>query len=335
MNNNKYSVFLIFVLLLYFSFSCDAPRENPFDPSAENYKGKVKTTVTVNRLFVPNSGINNVRITSDELHLSDLTNSFGQVIWHHDFLDSIKIFVEKEGFFSDTVTYSLQADQNELTIFLNAKPQLLESNFISLYSPTTLINIELKVKIFDEDGINDFTTVYLKQKDFNFVDTLIVEAQNDDFTKTYRSFFNKNEMSNELGDQAVPEIDFQLFVKNSTGDYLIFQPISVRRVIVENLVLSTPFYNQRVTGSIQFSWDKIQANYNHHYKIFLYQLVAIGFVNLVGEFSPIQSTESSFILSDPDILNMLSSGEYLWQLWVQDQLGNICKSNSIGFIYTR
>ena len=331
----KKNISFFFISFLGLIFSCNAPRENPFDPAASNYKGKIKTTIAVNRLFSRNEGISNVRVTSDELRLSELTNSAGQVIWHHDFIDSIKILIEKDGFFSDTLTFSLRTEQNDLSVFLNAKPQLLESNFISLYSPSTLTNLELRVKIFDEDGVNDFTTVYLKQENYNFVDTLLIDEQIDEFTKNYRTFFSKNKLSPELGDQSIPEMDFQIYVQNSNGDFLIFQPFSVRRVIKKNLVLNTPIFNQRISGNIEFSWEKINENYSHHYKVFLYQFIAVGFINLVGEFSPISSDDSSFILSDLDILNNLSSGEYIWQLWVQDQVGNICKSNSTPFFYTK
>lgn len=320
---------LLLFLMLGIVFSCDAPRENPFDPAARNYAQKIHTTIKVNRLFFLNKTVAGALVRCDKLKLVDQTDSRGMLYWQHDPVDSLELITEKEGFFTDTSSFVISQSQNKLMVYLNAKPQLVRSQFISLHNPN-FTSIETDVSVSDPDGGNDYTTVRIKLMHGNFEKMLPLTEQVDENTRRYNLNFSIANLPGAVAPAQVPELDFQLIVRNINGDSLIFQPFSVRRVILENIEPLQPSENY-IKGDIRFTWNKINVSYEHQYYVKLIRFH--GNIGEIGRFGPITSDQDSFVLNDATVLKDLTSGLYLWILQVEDRFGNIGESAALNFHY--
>ncbi len=317
----------LLILLILLSFlSCDAPRENPFDPQSPNYfkeePDRVLSKIVVKHLYPPFNPISNVQIIEPNLQLFGVTNAKGEITFEHLPADSLTLIAMAERYFPDTLTFAKTAN-NEYEIFLNAKPQIeefqLKSFYNNIYPELSITSLYFSAIVNDLDGPFDIS-VTLHNPEFYF-DTVLVRDINN--SNLFTIEFNLQDISKDLTPQEVPELNFNIIVKNMNNDSIITDFYSIKRVIAVNLKQLSPTTSQVVRDSVVFKWVDPELPYGYSINIVLLTLPTFKEIVYKG----IPKGETSFVLKN------LSPGQYNWKLQVEDKLGNICQSNYINFYY--
>ncbi len=316
------TAFSIFLLLLSF---CDAPRENPFDPKASNYTNNphVTSTITVQHLYPPFKPIANAQIIVKNLGLFLITNQNGKVTFEHPPVDTLKVLVTANGYFPEEIPLDETANAVH-TIYLNAMPEISGVHFVSNYNnfeqtPSTT-SLSIQAHIYDPDSPLDLKAVYLFNSDYHFSIDLTRDPNNDEL---FGSDFYVSQISSELTNAELPELNFFLIVKNLNGDSLINGPYTIRRVIEAELKLLHPADGETVQDSVVFQWINPELSFDYVFNI---------------EILKFPSFESTYYRGIPGDANQftvknLAKGRYSWRLEIEDKLGNLCQSYYINFYY--
>lgn len=326
---NRYSILAkgIILLALWLVVSCDAPRQNPFDPKASNYSDNQQQWVTseihVKHLFPPFYPIANVNIMIENLNLFFTTNTQGLVRFDHPPVDSFVVLTDAQDYFNRRFVLTA-VPSHKYTIYLNAKPQVEQVQFISTYTnfeqSNSTTNLSFNATIQDLDGPMDVSKVVLKNDDYHFALELSRDANDNQY---FSSDFAVSQISGDLTNAQLPELNFYLVVQNLNGDSLTTGTYSIRRVIETELQLLNPAEGQTVRDSVVFKWVNPELPYDYVYNIQLYQYPTfkqLYYRNIPGD-------QNQFVVKN------LSKGQYSWSLQVQDKLGNVCQSYYISFYY--
>lgn len=323
------SIFKIF----FFSaliISCDAPRENPFDPASPNYKtednNKASTQLFVHSLNPPYLGIPNVQVGEKFTPFFGITDANGKVEWEHDKKDSLFFILNADGYFSDSILFTGNGMSNNLETALNAKPELLDIKFNSIHQNLDgtfqATYISISTKVMDNDGVEDIQSLVLREINKSFSDTLVLT---DPLIQKFETDANITTIDQNLEPSQLPELNFILVVKNQNGDSVVSNPLYIKRVIEENIVLTAPDNNSTHQDSVLFEWESVYLNFPFTYNIMMQRLQdSAKFL-----YSDIPSTQNNYVVKN------LSSGTYFWQIQVVDVLGNICQSIFMSFKYVR
>ena len=312
----KNTFFLFIFLLIY---ACDAPRGNPFDPNADNYKNKEHTVIQVNNLYPPYHGLGNILVLEPNLQFSARTAEDGTIIWQHEELDSVHLFASGQGYFDNDSLFTNIGKTSVLNLYINAKPYLQDTRFFSRYFSGKSY-LEFQSRVIDPDMIADLKEVILFCPEYSFKDTLALKEVGGDYFSTW---FSLSEIDSNLSAGMVPELVFSLLVQNINGDSLWFEPFSIVRVIEHQVRPLTPASNDTVKGKIVFSWEEVTLDYPFTYSILLYQLPNFG---LIKSYDNIPSDSTRFIT------DALQNGRYMWVLELRDSADNISQSDGIIFV---
>ncbi len=314
----------VFISLLMLS-SCDAPRENPFDPKAGNYTNNphVVSQISVQHLYPPFKPIANAQIILKNLGLFLITDQNGKVTFEHTPVDTLQATITATGYFPREVTLD-EAINHTHTIYLNAKPQITTPRFISNYNnfeqtPSTT-SLSFQAHIYDPDSPLDLKAYYLFNSDYHFSIDLNRDANDDEF---FARDFYVSQISPELTNAELPELNFFLVVKNLNGDSLISGPYTIRRVIEVELNLLHPADGETVQDSVVFQWINPELSFDYVFNI---------------EILKFPTFESTYYRGIPGETNQftvknLAKGRYSWRLEIEDKLGNLCQSYYINFYY--
>ncbi len=316
---------LLFVVLI--TISCDAPRQNPFDPKASNYSDNQPELITskiyVKHLFPPFNPIAHANIIIPDLHLFLTTDAQGLITFEHLPVDSFLILTDVEGYFNRQITFKTLPN-NEYTIYLNARPQVEQVQFISTYTnfeqSNSTTNLSFSATIQDPDGPMDVNRVMLKNDSYHFALELKRDANDNSY---FSADFAVHDIAKDLSNAQLPELNFYLVVQNLNNDSVTVGSYTIRRVIETELQLLSPAEGQTVRDSVVFKWVNPELPYDYVYNIQLYKSPSfkqIFYRDIAGD-------KSQFVVKN------LSKGQYIWSLQVQDKLGNVCQSYFISFYY--
>jgi hypothetical protein len=334
LNLNIFFLLLLSLILMAF-LSCEAPRQNPFDPEAENYQEPViPETIVVRihvvRLYPPNEGIENVRVSLENLDLFKRTDATGLVSWQLEPVDSLEITVNATGYFQDTLSFATNSEDIDTTIKINARPVIDQDKFTSIYTNSgdsdDITRLFIQARITDPDGPTDIKSVTFNLEQDSF--SVNLDPVED---RKYEKNFKLTSLPGDITIAELPELTFSLRVENLIGGSISSSPYSIKRVIDEQLRQVSPNNNQPASGNILFIWEKVNLLYTHFYYV---ELFSWPTVQRIGRFGPVSSDQDRFLLDDPEILNELDPGSYIWILQVEDLIGNQCKSTSLVFQYT-
>ncbi len=317
---------LMNALLLLFIGGCEAPRLNPFDPKAENALDMVESQIQVQQFLNPQKGIEGVLVIEPNLQLSGVTNAQGQVNWVHPRVDTLRVLLSKKGYFSATYHFPIRANFNQFVGFLNAEPVIRRLKFTTIHNVASQVDyIRLETVVDDPDGEADIQDVVLQLPDSGFSKTL---ARTD---SSFEILFNKTQISPDITAGQLPALNFQMVVFNTNGDSIVKGPLVLRRVITTELTPLLPNPERAESGSILFTWKAVTLDYPFNFRVVLY--ASTGTISKIGEFYPIPSTATQYELNDPEFLNKMETGTYLWNLEIEDQFGNIAESSVLQFQY--
>ncbi len=321
----KYFWYLGFVFLL-FVFSCNAPRENPFDPDASNYynpeSDSVTTTIHFLQLAPGSTVIPFVDVLIPQIHFYGSADAYGTLNFVHLPQDSLTIISMKDGFFTDTSHTSLSNKQNTRITRLNSKPVVSSVLFRSFYENDEFIkditSLEVQAIINDADGLDDILSVHMLQSEFDFDTTLTL-------TNSINGQFGRKllltDISKTLTPEQLPEVIFNLKISNTDQRFIASQPFHVVRVINESPAFTAPPEGSSQQDSVQFEWTPFHLGYTIHYNIVLHRLES-------GDeytFKDIPEDQSVYVVHN------LMAGTYFSYLQIEDSFGNICQSSVSNF----
>ena len=303
-------ILVLFSCLIIINLSCNAPRDNPFDPLNSNYEyGIIEGTVQTNS--IPRTGIEDVNVLWQPENIITKTDVDGKYRFSNIHTEDGNLIFYKEGFQSDTLIISWGTSKREFTqLYLNRIP-VLDSSLVYSIVINQLQRYEIFVKVWitDIDGYVDSVFVY--NTELNLKKPL---------DNNYEATINQNELNVTDIEQAVG-LNLYIIAKDKNDYEYTVGNGRVTRVIKDEVSGLVPSNSTAITQQpINFQWDKFNAGYNFTYTLEVYS------PELVYKKENISPDSTSYLMPEN-----LTQGTYYWVLWVIDKYQNRSRSKQAYF----
>ena len=292
------------------NLSCNAPRDNPFDPLNSNYEyGIIEGTVQTNS--IPRTGIEDVNVLWQPENIITKTDADGKYRFSNIHTEDGNLIFYKDGFQPDTLVISWGTSKREFTqLYLNRIP-VLDSSLVY----TTVINQSQRYEIFVKAWITDIDgyvdSVFVYNSEFNLKKAL---------DNNYEATITQNELNVTDIEQTVG-LDLYIIAKDKNDYEYTIGSGRITRVIKDEVTNLTPVnYAAIAQQPINFQWDKFNAGYNFTYTLEIYS------AGLVYKKENISSDSTSYLMPEN-----LGQGTYYWVLWVIDKYQNRSRSKQAYF----
>lgn len=321
MKKTLYLLFLAIAVIGLFT-GCDAPRNNPVDPdntlsNLPKIEGEIfasgssGTPLSFARItFVPSSSFT---FSGDDgkfsLPVSKKTNGL--------------LLIEKFGFKTD----SIFVDWN------NGDNIQLRRSLLKFPSPVKLSIVSNTLNRFPDLKFYSFLAAVELAETNEFIDSIIVES---------RVKKIKFKLDKQPGDRNFKKELFSFQIEGLTSPFSIVDevfdpvfylsggvtfspgPISVTRVIDQEVKFLSPANGQIVGTSFRLLWEKFSPGWDHSYsvEIYLNDLTPI----LVWQKEKIDKNETGVNISQE-----LPPGDYFWVVFSKDSFGNSTRSKPASF----
>ena len=319
--SKNFSLFL-WVILLIFS-GCEAPRDNPLDPSNPNNEKKGTIEGTVQSFSLPYKGISDVKVFWAAGNVFVTTDTAGNfVILNVEPVDGSLIF-EKQGYTADTVNV-VWKNSKSLNYIVNLN-QLPVLDSIAIY--TSVINnasqpqnFELTIiaKISDPD--KNIDSVYVSNSFLNLNSGLGYNLTD----KVYQTSLSIDSLGISDLEQTIG-LDFQINVIDNFNKKHNIGSGKVTRVIKNEVQLTSPAGGSTVDTLPRFSWQKFDAGYTYTYMLEVFTN-NLANAQLVFRAENLPSDSLSYTTKKP-----IAQGEYYWVVWAVDRFKNRSRSKPLIF----
>lgn len=311
-----------FIVILFFSNSCDAPRNNPLDPeNGDKNIGVIEGLIQ--SVSLPRKPIEGASIFWSDKNIFAETNQSGifkieNVIPNDDWL----IF-DKTGYSADSFFVKWNNQKNiNINVFLNATPKLDSMLFSSIvvnkFPSNQKYSIEIKAKISDEE--NDVDSVFLENSNLNITKRLDYNLSSKYYERTlFLPDLNIVSLDEIIG------IDFEVIALDVSHKRFSVGLTNLKRIIKEEVLLTAPSGRETIrTDSILFKWNRFTPGFTFFYIIQIY----------TDETPPELIWEETL---DKDLIDYLyvpelQAGEYFWVMWAVDEFSNKTRSKPASFV---
>ena len=315
-------IVVVFSASLILFLSCDAPRNNPFDP--QNPRNLYHTvTGQVKSISIPYQPLSEVSIVWPELSLSTLTNGEG-----HFLLETIRpsdtyLYFHKYGYVTDSIPMIWQDQKSiDVEVFLNAMPQIDSAQIYSIilnrYPDLQTEQLGIWARISDPDDDLDSVLVY------NGYLENIYQLEYHVSDKSYGRTLG-------LGDLKINNIDmmvgrpFRFIVTDLFAHRFELEQLAVQRVIREMINHISPSGGESVSAQPVLRWQEFYPGFEFTITLQIYT-TEIG-SQLVWEKSGLADSTTSF-----QVNQALPPNEYYWVAWAIDDFGNRSRSKPASFL---
>jgi len=298
--------------------SCNAPRNNPFDPMNPGYSF-VTLEGSVQTYSLPYTGIAGVSVFWSASNSLVATNSSGS--FKIDNIQPVngKLIFQKSGYLSDTInvtwgSYKVLTYQVNLSSIPTLDSIQLYTVVINQFSlPGQTSQLVLTAKITDRDNAID--TVFVQNSQLGIKKPLGFDA----VKKIYISTLSTQDMNITDIEQTIG-LNFNIIAKDVFGSEYNLGSSSVTRVINSAALIKFPANDTTIGQNQTFTWQRYKAGYPFKYMIEIY---TNDFANsqLVYTANNISSDSISYYLP-----TALTSRNYYWVIWVIDQFRNRSRS---------
>ncbi len=272
---------LIFDLLLsylvLFSFSCNAPRDNPLDPNGpKSDLVQIKPVLaqidgTVQTISAPLVGIADVSVFWIPGKVVVKTDASGNFIISNIKPENGLLIFQKDGYSSDTITVDWKNNTeislpivnlnkiptlDSYSIYSEVSNQSTQSNIIA----SQMANLVFKVKINDSD--NDIDSVFVKNDILNFTGGLELQG------KSYQGTFSTAKLNVNNLDETVG-YGFDLWVVDTFNRYFLVGSNKVARVIKSGVDIVSP-NNDTLSLPVTLTWNPYNNGFPYTYKVEIY-----------------------------------------------------------------
>ncbi len=319
----KYLLVAIFSFLIV--FGCEAPRDNPLDPTNPNNAKKGTIEGTVQSFSLPYVGINEVNVFWEKGNVFVKTDTSGSfTILNVEPVNGPLIFI-KQGYNPDTINVVWGNSKSlSYTINLNQLPVL---DSIAIYTsvinnsnqPSQNFELTITAKIIDPD--KDIDSVYVSNSFLNLNNGLEYNLTD----KVYQTTLNIDTLGISDLEQTIG-LDFQINAIDIFNKTHFIGSGKVTRVIKNEVQLLQPAGNSPVDTLPIFKWQKFDAGYTYHYMLEAYTN-DLANAQLVFRVDNLPPDSLSYSVKKP-----LSKRDYYWVVWAVDRFKNRSRSKPLIFI---
>ncbi len=304
--------------------SCNAPRNNPFDPMNPGYSF-VELEGSVLTYSLPYTGIAGVSVLWNPSNAIVTTDKNGNFIISNIQPVNGKLIIQKNGYLSDTLNVVWGSSKVlNYQINLNSMPTLdsiqIYTVVINQFSPPgQTYQLVVNAKISDRD--NDIDSVFIQNAQLNLRYPLNFDVVN----KTYTATLTTQDLNITDLDQTIG-LSFNIIVKDVFNREYNTGSSNVTRVIKSAALIQYPSNDTTIGPNPSFIWQRYRAGYPFNYKIEIYTN-DIANPQLVYTANGVSSDSVSYNLG-----TSLQSGNYYWVIWIIDQFKNRSRSLPATFV---
>ncbi len=316
-----YKISAAIILMVFFVYSCDAPRENPLDPY-NNQSRLNEITGTVKTESFPIEPIPNALLIWRNTGESKFSNSDGSFKFNLYKKNNGYLVCTKTNYYPDSVFIDwTKHEPVSANFYLNQIPSLESFHIMSyvFYSNDSTYNQTINVNARISDRDKDIDSVFLINNNYNFSSNLNYNPSNQIWQKSFSSF--------EFGVSSFEEIVgkiFKLKIKEKNNHGCEIDAGSLIRVMVTQPHLTSPRADEIIQIPYVFTWEKFPAEYNFSYQIQIYRNEIP--TQLAFDLKGISQDSTSYNLEAS-----LQQGNYYWMLYVIDEYGNKVRSKPVSF----
>lgn len=324
----------MYASLVSLLYACDAPRDNPLDPEADNFiglRGSIAGKVT-NLISAP---VTDALVLTIPGCRGAFTDSLGNYIIEDVETDvdsrDYQIFCAPSGFEPDTLSVTVYPGSLAVRDFrLDALPVIQDFQVTSHYiyqpgeTPPDYYTIFARSHLTDPEGLGDIKIVLLKVE--GDPDTLMSYDPDSSTGSSFFYFVNLYFLPFEVDSLKLKH--FTCLVEDTSGNTTSSLPLSIMRFFVTSpiLIYPDPLNHQIITTPFPtLVWYPFEGQffYTHTARIFR-ELSTYN--ELVWQRSGIASYVDTATVDDS-----LSSDDYYWELEVYDEYGNSSRSEPAYF----
>ncbi len=326
---------LVFAVLLAAGCVGDPPRDNPFDPLADNFRDEGTVTGTVTRFYSP-EGIGGARVHLIPLDTTGVAEHVLQAGPDGRFTAAglstgrYAVVAEAEGFApaADTVEVTLGTQAQAEGLALDGLPVVTEQAVRTAYierwwPPDPLENLIVEVTVSDPDGLGDVDRVAVSVPELGFADTLwAVPGAPARYARTFARPELGHPLSAFLG-KAV-----RVAVTDRAGATEFAPGVQVMRIVDTFPQPLAPGREGDTTvgPTPLLTWIPLVLPYPFTYTVEIVLVPAPNQQVLVETFSGLPPTQTELQVTEP-----LDNGSYFWLLSVVDDFGNRSQARSAPF----
>ena len=314
------------ILTLGIGCLSDAERDNTLDIMADNYQPEGQLYGSVTSFYRTTFGISGAEILLMPENTVTTSADDGSFIFENLQPGNYKLICSKDGYRSDTIWTDLSADRKEIYFRLNAVPAFsqveVNTHHVSRWFPAEdTYYLSLKIRIHDEDGINEIDSVWVSIPSISFAETLFISNLNG----TYEQTITEDQLPLSSLRQLEGKSIF-LFCRDMVKNIARSEAIFLPRLIQDVPQQISPTGLQIITSfPLKFEWEPVFLPYDFSYEIEIYQ-INFGFFSRISQFSEITSAQTEYLLTTP-----LPAGDYFWLLYVVDEYGDSSSSKEGAF----
>ncbi len=319
MGNLFYYIFIPVGLWIF--LSCNAPRNNPFDPQNPGspfsvLEGKIQT------FSVPRQNLSEVTVLWENEDVRVLSNETGQFTIEKILPQDGWVIFNKSGYHRDSLQIQWGALKRiSLDHFLNALPQLDSLDVFSVvtnrHGSPQKFEVVLRSGLSDAD--NDIDSVLWSIPELDQTGFLQFDASDNLYKSVFETFLLPNE--------EIVGHDFVFTVKDLFETKVVVGRESIKRVIKQEAIPIFPLGGEMVSSMPQLRWQRFTPGFTHTYRLEVFEIIAFSDPLLTWEIEGVPPDSISFTVDSP-----LNAGEYFWVIWAIDEFKNRARSKPVTFV---
>ncbi|HDH57906.1 MAG TPA: carboxypeptidase regulatory-like domain-containing protein [Bacteroidetes bacterium] len=315
--------YLALIAVGFLLSACDAPRDNPLDPDADNYMGPmgiVSGRVT-NLASVP---LSDVMVLAIPGYRGGVTDNSGYFLIENVEAGDYQVSCGPSGFEPDTQFVTVRDGLTSVVNFqLDALPVISNFQVTSHYlylgtqiPPQTYI-IYARSHISDPDGFGDIEQVTLEFE--GGLDTLM--AYSPDSSSGSSLFYFVQLPLDFFPGASIDSVKWKKFTctaEDTSGNVASSEPLSIQRFFDDYPVQIYPFSDIVSSSGLYLWWEPYDEQFFFTYTVRIFKE---GYSTPVWERSGISPTDSTTTVGVT-----LENGDYNWTLEVIDEYGNTART---------
>ena len=321
---------LLLLAAALLSAGCDAPRDNPLDPSSAAFRDAGAVEGRVTGIYPPFEGRAGVRV-----HLVPLDGGEERVArtgadgaFRVEALPSgrYEVRAERDGLAPGADTVAVAAGQTaEAAFALDALPVVADpvarTVHIENWPPLPAVfALEVEAAATDPDRATDVEAA-----------ALVAGAFRAALPETTEGRFGASLDASALPDGRVQSLlgrTLAVEAADRLGNVGVSEPFSLVRVIEQTPLTASPQGQEAVTDNPPvFEWRPSDLPFAFTYRVDVSFQDGAGVLTRVASLSGIPSSETTTRFAEP-----LAPGAYSWTVWTVDASGNRSRSRPAGFV---
>ena len=299
-------------LSINFFWSCDAPRNNPFDPENPDYESTQDLTGRVYTYRVPHITISNVKVTWDNRRI-DHTRTDGSFRFNEVIKEPGWLLFENNTYLVDSLYVDWKNTGPDVLKYLNTRPVLDSILFYSsLENDNTgqqLISVDSKLHISDPD--NDIDSVLIASANLKFKSFLDYNIND----KSFEGSFGMSDLKIAKPDAIIGQ-EFNIHIKDTQKHKILLSTQLIKRIIKDEVILVNPINSDTTSSMPTLEWNVISLDFPFKFTVEIY---TDGFNSkLIWSKENISSSATSVTVDAP----LTENRYYRWIVWVVDEFQN-------------